>query len=142
MRGVGRHPGTSPEWILAIPPVVLGTLIIGFGHLGDVSRLPSLTIAAAVCGALTGVTGVALGVALPTGIRLFADSEVAVTQAWALNGAFSVLGSVAGALGGLLLGSRGLMLAALPCYLLAWMIVLLAERSPSALASMLPTTSG
>jgi hypothetical protein len=132
-----RRLRASPEWILAIPPVVLGTLIIGFGHLGDVSRLPSLTIAAAVCGALTGATGVALGVALPTGIRLFADSELAVTQAWALNGAFSVLGSVAGALVGLLLGSRGLMLAALPCYLLAWMIVLLAERSPPAFASIL-----
>jgi spermidine synthase len=130
----------SPGWTLAVPPIVLGTLVIGFGHLGDVSRLPSLTIAAVVCGLLTGVTGLALGVALPTGIRLFAGSGLAVTQAWALNGAFSVLGSVAGALGGLLLGSRGLILAALPCYLLAWMIVLLPERSP--LASILPPTGG
>jgi hypothetical protein len=105
----------DPKWVLAVPPVWLATLIVGFGHLGAVSGLPSLTIAASVCGVLTGVTGVALGVALPTGIRLFAGSELAVTQAWALNGAFSVLGSVAGALGGLLLGSRGLMLAALPC---------------------------
>ena len=43
--------------------------------------------------------------------------------------AFSVLGSVAGALGGLLLGSRGLVATAVPCYVLAWLIVLLRTRS-------------
>jgi hypothetical protein len=66
---------------------------------------------------------------------LFAHSEVAVTEAWALNGAFSVLGSVAGALGGLLLGSRGLVAAAIPCYVLAWMVVLMGARWPLRLAA-------
>jgi hypothetical protein len=119
-----------PPWVLAVPPVVLGTLIIGFGYIGELSRLSSLTAAALACGGVAGVTGLALGVAFPTGIRLFARSDVAVTEAWALNGAFSVLGSVAGALGGLLLGSRGLLVAAMPCYVLAWMIVSLRARSP------------
>ena len=119
-----------PGWVLALPPVVLGSLIIGFGQVGELSGIPSLSAAAVVCGGLAGLTGLALGVALPTGIRLFAKSDVAVTEAWALNGAFSVLGTVAGALGGLLLGSRGLLAAALPCYVLAWMIVILGSRSP------------
>ena len=119
-----------PGWILAVPPVVLGALIIGFGHVGELSRLSSLTAAAVACGGMAGLTGLALGVAFPTGIRLFAGSDVAVTEAWALNGAFSVLGSVAGALGGLLLGSRGLVVAAVPCYLLAWLIVLLGTHLP------------
>jgi hypothetical protein len=112
-----------PGWILAVPPVVLGSLILGFGLVGELSRLSSLWTAIVACGGLAALTGLALGVAFPTGIRLFAQSDVAVTQAWALNGAFSVLGSVAGALGGLLLGSRGLMAAAMPCYVLAWLIV-------------------
>jgi len=125
-----RRLRAVPGWILAVPAVVLGTLIIGFGHVGELSRLSSLTAAAVACGGVAGLTGLALGVAFPTGIRLFACSDVAVTEAWALNGAFSVLGSVAGALGGLLLGSRGLVAAAMPCYVLAWLIVLLGTRSP------------
>jgi hypothetical protein len=124
-----------PGWILAVPPVALGTLMIGFGHFGDLSRLSSLTVSAVACGGVAGLTGVALGVAFPTGIRLFAHSDVAVTEAWALNGAFSVLGSVAGALGGLLLGSRGLVAAAIPCYVLAWLVVLLGARWPLWLAA-------
>jgi hypothetical protein len=123
-----------PGWILAVPPVALGALMIGFGQVGELSLLPSLTTAAVACGSMAGLTGLALGVAFPTGIRLFAASDVAVTQAWALNGAFSVLGSVAGALGGLLLGSRGLVAAAIPCYVLAWLIVVLHARSPLRIA--------
>jgi hypothetical protein len=129
LAGIGRLRDI-PGWVLAVPPVVLGALIIGFGQVGELSRLSSLSAAAVACGGLAGLTGLALGVAFPTGIRLFARSDVAVTEAWALNGAFSVLGSVASALGGLLLGSRGLVAAAIPCYLLAWVIVLLGTRSP------------
>jgi hypothetical protein len=124
-----------PRWILAVPPVALGTLVIGFGHVGDLSRLSSPTVVAAACGGIVGLTGLALGVAFPTGISLFARSDVAVTEAWALNGAFSVLGSVTGALGGLLLGSRGLVAAAMPCYLLAWLVVLLGATWPPGLES-------
>jgi hypothetical protein len=125
-----RRLRAVPGWVLAAPPLVLGTLIIGFGQVGELSRLSSLTAAGVACGGVAGLTGLALGVAFPTGIRLFACSDVAVTEAWALNGAFSVLGSVAGALGGLLLGSRGLVAAAAPCYVLAWLIVLLGTRAP------------
>ncbi len=123
-----RRLRNIPAWVLAVPPVVLGSSIIGFGHLGELSRLSNLWTTTVVCGGLAGVTGLALGVAFPTGIRLFAPSDVAVTQAWALNGAFSVLGSVAGALGGLLLGSRGLLAAAMPFYVLAWLIVFVEGR--------------
>jgi len=80
------------------------------------------------CGGVAGLTGLVLGFAFPTGIRLIARSELAVTQAWAVNGAFSVLGSVGGALGGLLWGSRGLLLAALPCYIVACLIVASGEQ--------------
>jgi hypothetical protein len=119
-----------PALVLSIPPIVLCGLIIGFSGVGHLSQLSSLTASSLTCGSVAGVTGVALGVAFPTGIRLLAPSDLAVTQAWAVNGAFSVLGSVGGALGGLLLGSRGLVVAALPCYTLAWLIVLLSERAP------------
>jgi hypothetical protein len=139
-----RRLRAVPGWILAVPPAVLGSLIIGVGHVGELSRLSSLTAAAVACGGVAGLTGLALGVAFPTGIRLFARSDTAVTEAWALNGAFSVLGSVAGALGGLLMGSRGLVAAAMPCYVLAWLIVLLGAGSPipSAAGPEPPRTGG
>lgn len=126
LAGLGRVRDAG--WLLAIPPVVLGSLIVGFGHIGALSQLSSLTAAAVACGGLAGLTGLALGVALPMGIRLFAQSETAVTEAWTLNGAFSVFGSAAGALGGLLLGSRGLLAAAMTCYVLAGMIMFLNAR--------------
>jgi hypothetical protein len=126
-----RHLRMAPAWTLALPACMLAALSLGFAHLGGMDRAASLTGAAVACGVLTGITGVALGVAFPTGIRQFARTDSAVTEAWALNGAFSVLGSVLGALGGLLWGSRGLILAALPCYLVAWLLVARSSRSPS-----------
>ena len=57
---------------------------------------------------------------------------------------FSVLGSVAGALGGLLLGSRGLVAAAMPCYVLVWLTVVgaLARRSGSGTMETTALVSG
>ena len=60
-------------------------------------------------------------------------SDIAVTEAWALNGASAFSGPSPG-LGGLLLGSRGLVEAAVPCYMLAWLLVL-GTRSPLPLPS-------
>jgi hypothetical protein len=96
-------------------PALIALLLIGFGHVGLLDEMPSLYLSAAA-GLLAAVTGLALGVALFTGIREFAFNRTAVTEAWALNRAFSVLGSAAVALGGLVVGSRGLLVAAIPCY--------------------------
>jgi len=52
-----------------------------------------------------------------------ANGEVRVAETWAANSAFSVLGSTLAALGGLVLGSHGLVTLAPPCYLLAWVLV-------------------
>lgn len=134
LAGLGRFRAV-PGRMLVVPLLALGGLMIGFGHLGDLSRLSSVTAGAAACGGVAGLMGLALGTAFPTGIRWFAHSDLAVTEAWTLNGAFSVLGSAVGALGGLLLGSRGLIAAAIPCYLVAWLIVLLGTRSPQILPS-------
>jgi hypothetical protein len=128
LAGIGRFRAV-PGRMLVVPLLALGSLMIGFGHLGDLSRVSSVTAGAVACGGVAGLMGLALGIAFPTGVRLFARSDLAVTEAWTLNGAFSVFGSAAGALGGLLLGSRGLIAAAIPCYLLAWLIVLLNTRS-------------
>ncbi len=117
-----------PAVTLSIPPLILGSLIVGFGHLAHLSQLSSVAATQLTCGGVAGLTGLVLGFAFPTGIRLIARSELAVTQAWAVNGAFSVLGSVGGALGGLLWGSRGLLLAALPCYIVACLIVSSSEQ--------------
>jgi hypothetical protein len=109
----------APLATLSLPVTGVLVLAAAFGHVGVLDELPSVLWA----GLLTGVVGLVLGVALPTGIRTFALNGSAVAEAWALNGAFSVLGSALAALGGLVIGSRGLLVAAVPCYALALLLV-------------------
>jgi hypothetical protein len=115
--------------VLLIPVIVLSMLIIAFPRVGSLSELSSLTVSALGAGSITGLTGLALGVAFPTGIRIFARSDTAVAEAWALNGAFSVVGSVLAAIVGLMFGSRVLLAAAIPLYALAWVLATLESRS-------------
>jgi hypothetical protein len=124
--------------LLLIPVILLITLITAFPHVGSLSHLPSLTVSALGAGSITGLTGVALGVAFPTGIRIFARSDTAVAEAWALNGAFSVVGSVLAAIVGLMFGSRRLLELAVPLYALAWLLLTLESKSrgPAASASV------
>jgi hypothetical protein len=124
--------------VLLIPVVTLITLITAFPHVGSLSQLPSLTVSALGAGSITCLTGIALGVAFPTGIRVFARSDTAVAEAWALNGAFSVVGSVVAAIVGLMFGSRRLLELAVPLYALAWLLLTLESKSkgPAASASV------
>jgi hypothetical protein len=55
-------------------------------------------------------------------MRLFAQGERELAEAWAINGAFSVLGSTLAALAGLMLGSRWLAGLAILCYTIVWMV--------------------
>jgi hypothetical protein len=109
--------------VLGIPAITLSVLILVFSGFTTLSELPSLTLSALGAGGITGLTGMALGVAFPTGIRVFAGTDTAVAQAWALNGAFSVVGSVLAAIAGLMFGSRVLLAAAIPLYASAWLLV-------------------
>jgi len=127
-RGFDQKPGL----VLLFPVLAVGFAVWAFPLAILLDRMPSLFWSAVGAGGITTVIGVALGVALPTGIRHLADSGMAVTQAWAINGAASVVGAAAGALGGLLWGSQGLMAAALPCYGLA-LLIGVARRRPSAM---------
>jgi hypothetical protein len=111
--------------MLSLPVVAVGLLAAVFGHVGTLDEMPSVLWA----GLLSAVVGLALGVALPTGIRTFAFDSTTVAEAWALNGAFSVLGTALAALGGLVIGSRGLLIAAVPCYALALLLVAVSRRS-------------
>jgi hypothetical protein len=108
--------GRSLGLILAIPVGVVAAVIGLFPWIGALSLAPDRGWTAAGAGALSLLVGAALGVALPTGIRLLAGSERRVAEAWAINGAFSVAGASLGGLAGLVLGSRGLAALALPCY--------------------------
>jgi hypothetical protein len=115
-----------PLVILCIPVMGIVALAAAFGQVGALEELSSVLWA----GLLSALVGLVLGVALPTGIRTFALNSTAVAEAWALNGAFSVLGSALAALGGLVIGSRGLLIASVPCYALALLLVALSRRSP------------
>ncbi|HEX6669571.1 MAG TPA: hypothetical protein VF061_08445, partial [Gemmatimonadales bacterium] len=90
-------------------------------------------------------TGVLLGVALPTGVRVFTSEERGVAEAWAINGAFSVAGSALAALTGLTAGSDGLAMLAVPCYAIAWATAVrqhrLAGSRPEPVASPVPRTA-
>jgi hypothetical protein len=108
--------GRGAPLLLLWPLAAVGALIAVFPYLGGLSAAASLGWTAAGAGALSLGMGAALGVALPTGIRRMAGSERRAAEAWAVNGAFSVAGATFGALAALILGSYGLALIALPCY--------------------------
>jgi hypothetical protein len=116
-RAVARaRVGGGPGPVLLWPVLAVAALLALFPWLGALSSAPSLRWTAAGAGALSLGMGAALGVALPTGVRLLAGSERRVAEAWAINGAFSVAGVTVGALAGLVWGSVGLAAVALPCY--------------------------
>jgi len=127
------HPKLQGSSVTRATPVAAVTaLAVVFGHISVLDRVPSPIWV----GLLTALVGTALGVALPTGIRHFAGSTTVVAEAWALNGAFSILGSAAAALGGLVVGSRGLLVGAAGCYGFAF--VFLRAYPPSSLPADLP----
>ena len=131
----------APRLTLAIPPLAVAFLVIAFplvAHLGDA---PTLLLTAVGAALLSGTMGVALGVALPTGMRLFAQGERGLAEAWAINGAFSVLGSTLAALAGLMLGSRWLAGLAIPCYAIVWMVTYAVTARRDASASDLIVTA-
>jgi hypothetical protein len=114
--------GRGAPLLLLWPLAAVGALIAVFPYLGGLSAADSLGWTAAGAGALSLGMGAALGVALPTGIRRMAGSERRAAEAWAVNGAFSVAGATFGALAALILGSYGLALIALPCYVAVFLI--------------------
>jgi hypothetical protein len=122
--GISGYPPlrNAPRLALALPTLAVALLVIGFPLVGHLSDAPSLLLTAIGGAFLSGMMGVALGVALPTGMRLFAQGETALAEAWAINGAFSVLGSTLAALAGLMLGSRWLAGLAIPCYATVWLV--------------------
>ena len=126
-----RVGGGAPSLVLLWPMTAIAALVVLFPQLGKLSSAPSLQWTAIGAGALSLVVGAALGVALPTGVRLLAGSERRVSEAWAVNGAFSVVGASLGALVGLIAGSRGLVALALPCYLVVFLIGWLESRRGS-----------
>jgi hypothetical protein len=122
----------APRVVLCLPLLAVVLLAVGFPLVGNFSGAATLGLTALGAGALSGTMGLALGVALPTGMNLFASSERALAEAWAINGAFSVLGSALGALAGLMVGSRWLAALALSCYGPVWLLTWRATRQPSA----------
>jgi hypothetical protein len=129
-----------PSTALSVPCLSALALLLAFPQLESLNSFRSAADTAAGAGVLSFITGVALGIALPTGIRLFANSEVAVAEAWAINGGLSVVGSAVGALAGLVLGSRGLIGFAVPCYGLAWLLAYRRSASLKATENASATT--
>jgi hypothetical protein len=116
----GRVP---PAGVLAVPIAVVAVVSTGFDRVQQLGELPSRLGTAAGAGLLSGGVGLALGVALPTGLRVYTRSQATVAEAWTINGAFSVVGSVLAAVGGLVMGSRSLLTTAIPVYALAFLLV-------------------
>jgi len=140
-----RRLRSSPGTVLALPLLAAAGLGLAFPYLGWLSDAPTLAWTAAASGLLSIGTGVLLGVALPTGVRVFTSEERGVAEAWAINGAFSVAGSALAALTGLTVGSHGLALLALPCYAIAWATAVwqrrLAGSRPEPVASPVTRTA-
>jgi hypothetical protein len=112
-----------PAALLTVPIVAVAGVSAGFPWIPQLGELSSRLGVALGAGVLSGVLGMALGVALPTGMLVFTRSQAEVAEAWTVNGAFSVVGSVLAAVGGLVMGSRSLLIAAIPLYGLAFVLV-------------------
>jgi hypothetical protein len=134
LQRIRAWPGTT----LALPLLATAGLAAGFPLVGWLSDAPTLTWTAAAAGALSMGTGLLLGVALPTGVRAFTMGETGVAEAWAINGAFSVAGSALAALIGLMVGSHGLIMLAVPCYAFAWAIVVWERHMPRSMPRPAP----
>jgi len=118
-----------PRATLLIPLLGLGVLWLAFPLASELSRITSLGATMAAAAAISFAAGAALGVALPTGLALYARTEAAVAESWAINGAFSVLGTSLAAFSGLLFGSQRLVALAVPCYLIAWLAATQHQRA-------------
>jgi hypothetical protein len=120
--------GRAPNVLLWPCGAVTG-LVVLFPLLGGLTSAPSLWWTSAGAGTLCLLVGTALGVALPTGMRLLAPTEGCVAEAWTVNAAFSVAGASLAALGGIILGSHRLIALALPCYAVVLVIGWLETRT-------------
>lgn len=100
----------APAWLLALTFFAPSAELLG--------GVADTTARALVAGAISGATGVALGLGFPAGWRIAGRLGGAVPQRlWAINGATGIAGSACAALAGPLVGHRGTMLVGLILYL-------------------------
>src|SRR5205085_3289717 len=74
----------SPRATLMIPLLGLLVLSFGFPFAGQLSRIASLNATMAAAAAISFAAGASLGVALPTGLALYARTEASLAESWAI----------------------------------------------------------
>jgi hypothetical protein len=114
-------PGIAVVVVLYV--LLLPFVFYGFVHLDAARRMGIAVVVLAPLGVL-------MGMPMPTGIRLLADRAPAlVPWAWGVNGAASVLGSVAAIALAMMTGFNATLLTGAILYLLALVCVLRAQRA-------------
>ncbi|MBV8361777.1 MAG: hypothetical protein JO189_28160 [Deltaproteobacteria bacterium] len=82
--------------------------------------------------ALVAPLGLVLGVPFPTGLRLVNEQALElVPWAWAVNGFFTVIGSVVAMILGMILGFTAVFIIAAACYAAALIAIRMTERRPA-----------
>jgi hypothetical protein len=111
--------GALPRALIAVLAGIVFTLVATPAVLSATLGL-ALPFRVAIAILLITPMGILLGVPFPSGLRLFAkEGSVLVTWAWAINGFFTVVGSVLAMILGMTLGFRMVLLVASACYLAA-----------------------
>lgn len=112
--------GTLSRSLLAVVGGILLTLLVTPLVLSWTLGL-ALAWRAVVAALLVAPLGLLLGVPFPTGLRIVGEeSAPLVPWAWAVNGFFTVIGSVAAVILGMILGFTAVLIIAAACYTAAW----------------------
>jgi hypothetical protein len=132
---VGRFredPRLSLMWI--IPAILLVLLLTAIGSpwiLTSALGLP-LPLRIAIVVAMLAPLGLVLGMPFPSGLRIVAiEAPTFVPWAWAVNGFFTVVGSIGASILGMTFGFTAVLAISGACYLTALLAVMFVHRQHS-----------
>jgi len=122
-------------WVVGLLLVVLLATAASATAVFSVALGLSLAWRIVITAALVAPLGVLLGMPFPIGLRIVAEeAQPLVSWAWAVNGFFTVIGSVIGLMLGMTIGFRAVLALAGGCYLVSLVAMNISK--------VLPTSSG
>jgi hypothetical protein len=127
-----ENPRLSLMWI--IPAILFVLLLTALGSpwiLTSALGLP-LLLRIAIVVAMLAPLGLVLGMPFPSGLRIVAiEAPTFVPWAWAVNGFFTVVGSIGASILGMAFGFTAVLAISGACYLGALLAVMLARAAPA-----------
>jgi len=127
--------------LLAIVGIVVVTQLILSSLLALALGLP-LYMRVSVAVIAVAPLGLALGVPFPTGLQLVRQQvPQLVPWAWAVNGFFTVIGSIGAMILGMILGFAAVFFIAAACYAVGLLAIRMTVKRPAGIESRSPAAS-